>query len=206
MKRGFTLVEISIVLIIIGLLVTGIMLGQSLVTAAQNHAIISDFVKYQTAANSYNTKYRAWPGDDDGASRWTGATNGDGNGQLPDPAITTDEYYQFWLHLLKAGLINGDYNGAAGSVPLAPLDDYYITHCGDSALLSQQAFLLTLGNTVNGYGSKILDSAVVIKAIDRKIDDGILSTGIVMGYGGFNPTKTCTDSTCYGIIYVYKTN
>src|SRR3954471_18671131 len=83
-QAGFTLVEIAIVLVIIGLLLGGILKGQEMITQAKIKNIINDFNGLSAAMYSYQDRYRALPGDELNAnttSRW-GATafGGDGNG------------------------------------------------------------------------------------------------------------------------------
>lgn len=81
-QTGFTLVEIAIVLVIIGLLLGGILKGQEMIAQAKIKNIINDLNGVMAAMNSYQDRYKALPGDDKGANaRWT-LTNeqGDGNG------------------------------------------------------------------------------------------------------------------------------
>src|SRR5690349_10539101 len=86
MKRqsGFTLVEIAIVLVIIGLLLGGILKGQEMITQAKIKNTMADFTGISAAYHGYQDRYRAIPGDDSGAAtRWTtpsAATAGNGNG------------------------------------------------------------------------------------------------------------------------------
>src|SRR5438270_6983180 len=77
MKRqhGFTLVEIAIVLVIIGLLLGGILKGQEMITQAKIKNSIADFSGISAAYHGYQDRYRAIPGDDPNATgRWSGAT------------------------------------------------------------------------------------------------------------------------------------
>src|SRR5713101_5414518 len=70
-EAGFTLVEIAIVLVIIGLLLGGILKGQEMITQARIKNIINDFNGVTVAVTSYQDRYRAIPGDDLNASaRW----------------------------------------------------------------------------------------------------------------------------------------
>src|SRR2546430_6628720 len=85
-QQGFTLVEIAIVLVIIGLLLGGILKGQEMITQAKIKNVIADFSGVSAAYHGYQDRYRAIPGDDpNAATRWAAMTNpapvaGDGNG------------------------------------------------------------------------------------------------------------------------------
>src|SRR3989449_10192134 len=85
-QQGFTLVEIAIVLVIIGLLLGGILKGQEMITQAKIKNVIADFSGVSVAYHGYQDRYRAIPGDDpNAATRWASMTNpapvaGDGNG------------------------------------------------------------------------------------------------------------------------------
>jgi prepilin-type N-terminal cleavage/methylation domain-containing protein len=82
---GFTLVELSVVIVIIGLIVAGVMGGQSLVKSSKINAQILDFNKFEVAYNAFKLEYDAIPGDMRNAgSSWAGATNGDGNGRITE--------------------------------------------------------------------------------------------------------------------------
>src|SRR5260370_8348307 len=82
-QPGFTLVEIAIVLVIIGLLLGGILKGQEMITQAKIKNVINDFNGITAAMNSYQDRYRAVPGDDiNAATRWAAAIAGNGNGQF----------------------------------------------------------------------------------------------------------------------------
>lgn len=121
-QDAFSLVELSIVLVILGLLVGGIMTGQNLIRAAELRSVSSEGDTYRTAVNLFRDKYLALPGDmrnahdfwDDGADGVCGTAaecNGDGDGELEDSDVNPQENYRFWQHLALAGLITGDYTG-----------------------------------------------------------------------------------------------
>ena len=133
MKNGFSLVELSIVLVILGLLTGGILAGQSLIRAAELRSVSTEYSRYVTAAQSFRDKYFALPGDMTNAqSLWgvahatpatcvttlgagTQTCNGDGNGLVNYNAAGSNEWYRFWQHLTNAGLIEGTYAGVAGA-------------------------------------------------------------------------------------------
>lgn len=133
MNRGFSLVELSIVLVILGLLTGGILAGQSLIRAAELRSISSDVNRYTAATNSFRDKYFALPGDMANATQFWTAVNptpatcqatqgtgtqtcdGNGDGKIGELAASCYERHRFWQHLANAGLIEGQYSGIAGS-------------------------------------------------------------------------------------------
>jgi len=137
MRQAFTLLELSIVLVIIGLLIGGIFVGQSLIHTAQLNAVISEFNRYQTAVQNFKQQYQALPGDMNNAtSFWgiaggtgsdatcmavvstTAATcNGNGDGTIGTSATAADETYRFWQHLSNAKMVEGFYSGSITAVP-----------------------------------------------------------------------------------------
>ena len=129
MKRNaFSLVELSIVLVILGLLVGGVLSGQALIRAAELRAITSEFSRYAAAVQTFRDKYFAIPGDFNNAQAFwgqstacggasaTGTCNGNGDGAVSTasvPVSTSGERFQFWRQLALAGLIEGNYTGVA---------------------------------------------------------------------------------------------
>jgi prepilin-type N-terminal cleavage/methylation domain-containing protein len=136
MKRnqsGFTLIEIAIVLVIIGLLLGGVLKGQELINSAKVKSLGTDFRNIPVFVYGYQDKFKALPGDDGAAFGHLGVasgvsdvTQGDGNGILGGKtatdvwtsAITTDETQQFWIHVRLAGLSAGATNGLTDYRPL----------------------------------------------------------------------------------------
>src|SRR5258706_14298130 len=105
-QKGFTLVEIAIVLVIIGLLLGGILKGQEMITQAKIKNVVADFSGISAAYYGYQDRYRAIPGDDSGAgTRWTGAQQGNGNGVVAgtyNSSTANDESRLWWDHLRRA--------------------------------------------------------------------------------------------------------
>jgi prepilin-type N-terminal cleavage/methylation domain-containing protein len=109
-EDGFTLVEIAIVLVIIGLLLGGILKGQEMITQAKIKNVIADMSGVSAAMYGYQDRYKALPGDDKLADRWgiaLSASPGNGviEGKYSDAA--TAETMLFWDHLRRAGFVSG---------------------------------------------------------------------------------------------------
>jgi prepilin-type N-terminal cleavage/methylation domain-containing protein len=108
-REGFTLVEIAIVLVIIGLLLGGILKGQEMINQAKIKNVIADISGVAAAMYGYQDRYRALPGDDKNATpRWTGASAGDGDGIIVGKwTEAAKESTHFWDHLRRAGFLTG---------------------------------------------------------------------------------------------------
>ncbi|MDP3420816.1 MAG: prepilin-type N-terminal cleavage/methylation domain-containing protein [Thiobacillus sp.] len=172
-QSGFTLIEIAIVLVIIGLLLGGILKGQELITQGRIRNVSNDMQSMTAAINLYQSRYLALPGDDIGAAaRWStapAATSGDGNGVIGGAFdATSGESSQFWLHLRRAGLVGGALT--ASNPPNA---------VGGITGVQNGAFGIP--------GIVVCTSnlpAVIAQAIDTQFDDGASATGNVRAAAG----------------------
>ena len=187
MKRnqsGFTLIEIAIVLVIIGLLLGGVLKGTEMINQAKIKNAISDFNGVQAAFYGYQDRFKAMPGDDRGAfARWgAGTASGDGNGQLTGPynfqlaaaPTIAEESNLFWQHLRAAGFIPGATTGIeSGIQPTNAL----------TGMIGVET--ATGGATGLGLSGLIICSsnlpAKIAVAIDVQLDDGVALTGQVRG-------------------------
>lgn len=146
--RAFSLVELSIVLVILGLLAGGIMVGQNMIRGAELKGVISDISTYQSAYTNFRDKYQSYPGDmPDATNNWgiragatgndttcrdtigsyTGTCNGNGDNRIDESGgsnpATVFERWLAWQHLSLAGMIEGKFTGAsndAGPFTRAP--------------------------------------------------------------------------------------
>lgn len=129
-RRGFTLIELSIVLVIIGLISGGILVGSEIIRTSELNAMNRDVGTYRTALNAFRMKYNAVPGDMKNATQFWGAEtacpapmgsasldgtcNGNGSRRVEQTNISgaqNNEMYRAWEHLSLAGMIPGDYTG-----------------------------------------------------------------------------------------------
>jgi prepilin-type N-terminal cleavage/methylation domain-containing protein len=177
-QSGFTLIELAIVLVIIGLLLGGVLKGQELIQSAKIKNVVSDFSSTTVAIYGYQDRYKALPGDDSATvARWTTAspapTNGDGNNILAGTftdATSATEAGEFWHHLRLAGFVGG-------SGPGGPKNAYN----GQLGVQDgNDSFRLAAGTGFKGIivcESDVPDKAAA--AIDNQLDDGNPNTGIL---------------------------
>lgn len=133
-RAAFTLVEVSIVLAIIGLLIGGVLAGQYTLRQSQLQSVVTDLAEYKSAFLEFKEEYGGMPGDLlDAVDYWgtdtTGTCpsgtnvpkketcNGDGDNEVDtiDSGTTYSEWWRAWQHLSNAGLITGTFSGVAGS-------------------------------------------------------------------------------------------
>ena len=182
-QSGFTLIEIAIVLVIIGLLLGGILKGQELITQGRIRNVGNDFQSVTAAINLYQDRYRALPGDDLSAvTRWTTSAIGNGDGTIGTGTAATpaynstavgDESRLFWQHLRLAGLIGGPTTPAALGTANPPNAASGVTGVQNSAF-----GIIGLVVCSNNLPAKIA------QAIDSQFDDGNAITGTVRGTTG----------------------
>jgi len=186
---GFTLVEIAIVLVIIGLLLGGILKGQELMTNAKIKRTVNDFNGITAAVYSYMDRYAKLPGDDDNAStRWNGVCggNGDGDGYIEQAWLSVndaDESRKLWAHLRAAGLINGSLDNCTQP-----------THAFGGRIGIQRNVYGMVGTVIclEGIEGKIGE------ILDRQLDDGDRDSGNLRG-GNPGNGGTWNQSTNYNI-------
>jgi len=205
--QGFTLVEIAIVLVIIGLLLGGILKGQEMITQAKIKNVIADFSGISAAYHGYVDRYKKIPGDDPCAGgtvvagtcgtttgRWTGATAGNGNGVVAgkyNSATATDESRLWWDHLRRAGFVSG----VGDQQPFNALSGQIGVQTGDSAG----------GAALNGFAGIIICSAnlpdKIAIAADTQMDDGVPNAGTVRGITQTSPNPDVVNATTAATAY-----
>lgn len=205
-QQGFTLIEIAIVLVIIGLLLGGILKGQELITSARVRNLISQQDGIKAGFYGFQDRYRGLPGDYQLASQNLGgavaATNGNGDGRILDAAAggtgAADEQNLVWDHLTRAGFLNGSFTYAAGSptdatTPKNPYGKYLDLRYDASYFSVASPTPPTRHNLKTGSGVPVEIAA----EIDRKTDDGNAGTGsfIYSPFGSADARATCASDT-----------
>lgn len=180
-NQGFTLIEISIVLVIIGLLLGGVFKGQELIVQGRIKSIANDFNGIATAFYSYQERYRALPGDDkNAATRWSGISptpiSGNGNATLDSDS----EKSQVWSHLRAAGFLTG-----SGDEPPLHAENAQFSVIDNAAGLTGLSICAT---NVSGK---------VANAVDSQLDDGVSNQGSIRAY---------SDSAGQTLVSAYEEN
>ncbi len=223
-ESGFTLVELSIVMIIIGLLIGGVLKGQQLIENSRINSTISQLKAFQAATNTFRDSYASLPGDITSATTLvpnctTGNYCRDGNGNLRIGATINywenpsgdNENTQFWKHLALADLIGGVTPSADPALPewsktnpsSSLLGGFLIEYAiapGDAwnagALRTEKNwFKLRYNVTGNdGGASGHPITPRTAKIIDTRMDDGMPGYGVVQAHD-IGPTN---DAGCEG--------
>ena len=203
-EQGFTLVELAIVMVIIGILIGGILKGQELIATAKISSTVGQIEGLDASLNTFEEKYQARPGDmaNPGgrlpSCAGVCATAGDsdsrienGNGANPGgaPALNQEGSFAF-AHLSAADLISGvivDATPAATFGELLPIVKagggmwlgYAITNAGSNinTLTGGRHYAILNGQPVATGPNVGAFSPATAAQIDRKIDDGVANTG-----------------------------
>lgn len=165
-QSGFTLVEMTVVLVIISLLTGAVLAGRTLIKSAELKAVAEDAKRYMMAVHEFQLQYNAMPGDFNNAIWFWGAAdpntttcksidktdmaatcNGDGNGKI-DSGI---ERFLIWHHMKNAGLIEGKYSGKQG--PAGATDHDVGINCPDAKIGGKTGYGFRVGGTYSGNSS-----------------------------------------------------
>ena len=177
-QAGFTLVEIAIVMVIIGLLIGGIIKGQELIKNAKVKRVMKQVDEVRAAVTSYQDRYAFLPGDDSAATTHTGdstLTNGDGNG-----SIGSGEAPDLFMHLAASGLITGSYTTATSSYPRNSFGGWSAVY-----------WATIQGKTTHWFITTVIPGDVG-NIIDTSYDDGIYNTGSIRGSADYTAASVVT--------------
>ena len=176
-EAGFTLVEIAIVMVIIGLLIGGILKGQAMIQNAKVKRVVKQADELRAAVMTFYDKYGVYPGDENKGPIPSGGADNEGDG---DGQIEVAEQYEVYNDLALAGLISGSYNGTS---------DLPNHAFGDNVTL----YWLDPGpGTAKHYFRFYNLPAEVCLEIDAKYDDSVWNTGSITGSQPYTNGTTVT--------------
>jgi prepilin-type N-terminal cleavage/methylation domain-containing protein len=206
-QKGFTLVEIAVVLVIIGLLLGGVLKGQELIESARVKNATNLYNSIASGVNGYRDRYRNMPGDDCCAAsktargaNWASAMTGNGqntqpNGIIDDATVAAWgawngwQHVSFWLDLYAGGFLAGD--ATARSVAVFPRSPWGgvvdIVNVGQVYGMVNNALVICMA-TVPGKAANQLDLS---------LDDGNPATGSLRSAVGNLPVATTPTVTAY---------
>lgn len=173
-QAGFTLVEIAIVMVIIGLLIGGILKAQGMIQNAKVKRVVKQADELRAAVMGFYDKYGMYPGDENQPLIPPG-TNSDGNG---NGMITNAEVFEVFRDLVRSELIAGDYNGTS-ELP---------SHAFGGTVRLQ--WVDPGPGTAKHYFMYANIPAEVCLEIDQKFDNGIYNSGSILGSAAYTPGTT----------------
>jgi prepilin-type N-terminal cleavage/methylation domain-containing protein len=203
-NKGFTLVELAIVLVIIGLLLGFVLNGQPLIDSAKVKKMARDFQNVQLYIHGYQDRFKTIPGDDHNASAHVGGTNpanGARNGLIEgawNTAANDDESCAIWQHVRLAGLSSGT------TIINCAADNSYQPRNADGGLIGVQS-VSSFTEITGMRGAYVVCSDAILgrlaTQIDTTLDDGAGDSGAVRvavrGAVASAGVEAPTDGTAY---------
>lgn len=180
-QSGFSLIELSVVLVILALLVGGILAGRHLIRSAELVNAASQPQEYKAAVNSFQQRYVELPGDMPNASDyWPGVLSGDADGRIDYGGGGGAEEFRVWQMLSLAGSIPGQYTGQPDSMPAGKIDNSYFRLSYQPNVYGKSGHFVSLNALRSNRANAPVISPIDARALDLKHDDGLADSGRIM--------------------------
>ncbi len=180
-RAGFTFTEVSIAVVLGGLIMGAVLEGKTLVDGFKQHRLIQDMISVSAAYHSYMNRYSALPGDDSNSHGWEGVTPGNRNGLIDGPGQSDgSEAHEAWQSLRFAKLITG--NPGAHGKRVLPQNPY-----GEGYYLGHKDFGAHIGTRNCVYVKYI--SGRIAESIDVRYDDGLYNAGTIAASADYSSDR-----------------
>jgi prepilin-type N-terminal cleavage/methylation domain-containing protein len=206
--KAFSLLELSIVVAVIGLIISATTIGQQILEKAKLISTINQFSQLESAIINFKDRYIAYPGDFSDAYRYfdngknicgtKAECNGNGNGKIEVKDKYNSETYRAWQHLSLAKIIKGNYSGIWGK-------DNYVMQAhnqGNLTLKYEKNYgnIIKLGNFYK-FDGQTSDTGLLYperaEIIDLKMDDGLPNSGQIIAFNGIiSSEENLYDTNC----------
>lgn len=185
--RAFSLIELGIVLIIMGVIAGAIFKGQDLLQVAKMNSVLEDLKRYRNAISLYQQTYGEWPGDDPkAATRFEGGENGNGDGVIDgaDEALV-------WKHLMHAGSLSH------GDIPSSKMGGKFRLASNPHA--DFQGVWLLLGQGAEAHQGIITPKQA--QMLKNRADDGKPTEGLIRFMNGEGGQGNCLNGDQFDLTH-----
>jgi len=197
---GFTLIEMSIVLVVIGLIIGGVLSGRALIDTARKQAFLAQIEGYRVAVPAFEMKYDALPGDMTNAtSYWSGTVDGDGDLKIgrstPLTVFYRREKLLAWQHLALAEMVfdapEGVISGNSVYVGRNTPEIKGIKGYDPANSIIELVYASRKAMNRTSLETRHIMTSEDAWAIDKKLDDGANGSGNIRVYDDWG-SNTCT--------------
>ena len=196
-QAGFSMVELAIVLVVIGLIIGGVLKGQELIVSARLKSVLSQLNEYRVATGVFLDRYDALPGDYAQAVETIDEAlkNGKNNGIIDGKGLNQgDEAIEYWAHLAAAHLIASPVK-QGHAVPTTRMGGWVtVTH---NPKPDMPGHWFVLGNENGDSGDGALLTPEQAMSLDKRTDNGDPNSGRVRSFTGANAEGTCVEQGHY---------
>ena len=200
-QKGFSLTELSVVIIIMALIIASVMTGSSLMERAKIRGVIAEVTNHKLAVNSFNAKFDYYPGDfNESSEYWSGSIDGNGDGNIEFVSGGVYEGYLAWQNLAYAKMTNNPFVGTRTDgiaqvgidIPESRTGGGYFFEYESHGFSGRNNLVLGLPLNIGASDTNLTVNGILTPdqafEVDSKMDDGSPISGNVRGQDGENST------------------